>query len=595
VANQSQTKPTPDPKQSTMRAITARIKVLRLLSVAAAALFLLVGTIHANILVTNYHTGYVELWSDDGTLINSHFISVGASTEGLQCVKLSSNQIYVANANNNHIGVYYLSGPHAGQLVPGASFDITGGGQMASLATNISGTVLYAADYTMGKIWAVDVPFTGGGGICPPGGCSVIVPGAHDVIVGPDGYVYATHTAGVVRIAPYVRGGPAWNPPSYLPPFIPTGNYGIHHNSLTHPRGMVFDGSGNLWVTNAPATAADGIFEFTGHQNPNPAKFLNFASDPNSRPFGLDVSPVNPPGPLIDTCKGCIVVAEFDGAPPTTGSISQIDPTTDCNVPEICTFKPVNHPYFTIGPSPKYVKFTENCCDSGYVEICKMSCLTNPVHGYFTFTATNAGVSSGPLSIPVNACSGPIPIPNGIVTIIETQQLGIEVTNITAYNYDYLGNQINALLSFNLPFQTGNVDVVSGDVSTETVAGFTNCASGPGELKICKVAGPGVQVGTLFTFTAQGFGLPMRYQVPAGPAPGGYCVVGASYQVGTPVLVTETGPPGYVVSNITVAPPDRGGHQTSNSVVAIIDSGTTEVTFTNTASGGVGCPTCRVH
>jgi hypothetical protein len=222
-----------------------------------------------------------------------------------------------------------------------------------------------------------------------------------------------------------------------------------------------------------------------------------------------------------------------------------------------------------------------------------MSCLTNPVHGYFDFTATNSGVSIGPLSIPVGACSGPIPIPNGTVTIHEAQQLGIEVTNITAYNYDYHGNQINALLSFNLPFQTGNVDVVSGDVSTETVAGFTNCASGPGELKICKVAGRGVMVGTLFSFTASGDST--VYQVPAGPAPYGYCVVGKSYPVGTPVLVTERPHSGTVVSSITVAPPDRGGTQTPNSVIAIIDSGTTEVTFTNTASGVVGCPTCRVH
>ena len=254
------------------------------------------------------------------------------------------------------------------------------------------------------------------------------------------------------------------------------------------------------------------------------------------------------------------------------------------------------NPYISLGggAEPKYVHFSENCSDTGYVEICKMSCLTDPVTGYFNFTATNSGVSVGPLPIPVGACSGPISIPNGTVTIHETQQLGIEVTNITAYNYDYLGAQINALLSFNLPFQTGNVDVVSGDVSTETVAGFTNCASGPGELKICKVAGPGVQLGTLFSFTASGD--PTVYQVPAGPAPGGYCEVAKSYPVGTPVLVTELAQRGYVVSNITVAPPDRGGMQTSNSVIAIIDSGTTEVTFTNRTSGGLACVgACGVH
>ena len=213
-----------------------------------------------------------------------------------------------------------------------------------------------------------------------------------------------------------------------------------------------------------------------------------------------------------------------------------------------------------------------------------MSCLTNPVTGYFTFTATNSDFNSGPLLIPVNACSGPIQIPNGTVTIHETQQLGKEVTNITAYDYDYLGDQINALLSYNLPFQTGNVNVVSGDVSTETVAGFTNCASGPGELKICKVAGTPDLMGKYFSFTATASGSSTTYSVPAGPAPGGYCVVATSYPVGTPVLVKENAPyfSPFEVSGITVAPADRGGTQTPASVIAIIDNGTTEVTFTNT-------------
>jgi hypothetical protein len=75
------------------------------------------------------------------------------------------------------------------------------------------------------------------------------------------------------------------------------------------------------------------------------------------------------------------------------------------------------------------------------------------------------------------------------------------------------------------------------------------------------------------------------YHVPAGPAPNGYCVVGKSYDVGTQVLVTELPKPGTKVSQITVAPADRGGKQTHRSVKAIIDSGTTEVTFTNTKVG----------
>ncbi|HEY5176043.1 MAG TPA: hypothetical protein VII95_10830 [Terriglobales bacterium] len=222
---------------------------------------------------------------------------------------------------------------------------------------------------------------------------------------------------------------------------------------------------------------------------------------------------------------------------------------------------------------------------NGYVEICKASCPLHPVTGLFTFTAINGGFNSGPLTVPVGACTAPIQVPSGTVTINEAVRLGYEVTNIGAYGYNVFGQRENRLLSSNLPFQTANVRVVAGDVSTETVATFTNCASGPGELKICKVAGSGVTVGTYFTFTVTtGIGFPQTYVVPAGPAPGGYCVVAGSYPVGTRLLVRETVPPGVFVSNIAVAPPDRGGTQTSNSVIVAINSGTTEATFTDTSS-----------
>jgi hypothetical protein len=57
-----------------------------------------------------------------------------------------------------------------------------------------------------------------------------------------------------------------------------------------------------------------------------------------------------------------------------------------------------------------------------------------------------------------------------------------------------------------------------------------------GLLKVCKVAGPGVTVGTPFTFTASDSTgssiLPQIPPVPAGPAPGGTCVLGPSLPVG---------------------------------------------------------------
>jgi hypothetical protein len=101
-----------------------------------------------------------------------------------------------------------------------------------------------------------------------------------------------------------------------------------------------------------------------------------------------------------------------------------------------------------------------------------------------------------------------------------------------------------------------------------------------GILKVCKVAGPGVAVGTPFTFTAGSSTL----TVPAGPAPGGTCVVGPSLPVGSTVTVAETIPTGDTVSSITVAPsgqlvgtPNLAG----GSVNVTIGTGVTEVTFTD--------------
>jgi hypothetical protein len=101
-----------------------------------------------------------------------------------------------------------------------------------------------------------------------------------------------------------------------------------------------------------------------------------------------------------------------------------------------------------------------------------------------------------------------------------------------------------------------------------------------GNLKICKVAGPGVTPGTPFHFTAGGVTL----TVPAGPAPGGSCVVGPSFPVGTTVLVTEAIPAADAVSSITVNPPPQlvgTPNLTTGTVTVKIASGFTEVTYTN--------------
>lgn len=122
--------------------------------------------------------------------------------------------------------------------------------------------------------------------------------------------------------------------------------------------------------------------------------------------------------------------------------------------------------------------------------------------------------------------------------------------------------------------------------SYQNFAGYDDFActiTPPGILKVCKVAGAGIPVGTLSTFTA---GSNNTFTVPAGPPPGGTCVVGPSLPVGTNVTVTETIPPGdSVLINVTST-----GSSTTNpaagSATLTIGSGVNEVTYTNQAPTG---------
>jgi hypothetical protein len=111
--------------------------------------------------------------------------------------------------------------------------------------------------------------------------------------------------------------------------------------------------------------------------------------------------------------------------------------------------------------------------------------------------------------------------------------------------------------------------------------GFTlGYAQFDGLLKVCKVAGLGVAAGSSFSFTA-GSGPP--FTVPAGTAPGGACVIGPSFPVGTSVTLTEKIPVGDAVSSITVAPPSQlvSTNLATGTVNLTIGSGVTEVTYTD--------------
>jgi hypothetical protein len=204
---------------------------------------------------------------------------------------------------------------------------------------------------------------------------------------------------------------------------------------------------------------------------------------------------------------------------------------------------------------------------TGYLEVCKKGA-TSAVTGSFDFV-----VEGTTYTVPVGACSPAIQVTAGNVTIKEVKRTGFALASVTTM-------PSARLVSVNLSTQTAVVKVPAGGVSTETIATFTNKAvTGTGTLKICEAAGSGVAVGTSFTFDVGG----KTVTVPAGPAPGGYCVIVGSYSIGSHVTITQHIPTGDTVASIAVAPSGRLVSKTlaTGSAVVAIGSGVTEVTYTD--------------
>jgi len=126
-------------------------------------------------------------------------------------------------------------------------------------------------------------------------------------------------------------------------------------------------------------------------------------------------------------------------------------------------------------------------------------------------------------------------------------------------------------------------------ILTTTVAAASTVTATPttelGQFKICKVAGTGVTQGKLFTFKVAG----NSFNVPAGPAENGYCVLAGQYPVNTQLTIEEVIPDGYYVSRIEVKPDRTVSKNTSQGMVTVkIGSGVTEAIFTNKV---IGSPT----
>ena len=210
---------------------------------------------------------------------------------------------------------------------------------------------------------------------------------------------------------------------------------------------------------------------------------------------------------------------------------------------------------------------------TGYLEICKTSDPEGPVTGTFTFM-----VAGQTFTVPAGACTAPIQLPAGQVTITEQSRAGIVLTEISTIPSD-------RLVSSDLNTGTAVVNIVPGDVSTETVVFFRNKNLENGHLKICKIAGTGVTLETPFTFVVNGTS---THTVPAG-----YCVFDGLFPVGTQVTVQEQWQVGYQLTDIAADPSGRlvSADLATGQGIVTIGSGVTVIYFTNQATMFTHTPT----
>jgi hypothetical protein len=246
------------------------------------------------------------------------------------------------------------------------------------------------------------------------------------------------------------------------------------------------------------------------------------------------------------------------------------------------------------GPAQQLtLRFTNVPAITGFVEICKQAAANDPdVSGFFTFTIegvysvnTQGNRVLQQFVAPVGQCTGPIAVTmatpttptSGTVRVSELPRAGffLESARTTPGNREVGTEVLGFIVDANgnvVPAVGGGyitVTVPQGSTSAnETLITFVN-RSAPGLVKICKIAGPGVPVNTLFRYQVAGVGpttpgtnpqtavygdVQRIVDVRAGaPETGGTCafvpgfgggVGGAEFQTfvnGTPVRIWELG------------------------------------------------------
>jgi hypothetical protein len=212
------------------------------------------------------------------------------------------------------------------------------------------------------------------------------------------------------------------------------------------------------------------------------------------------------------------------------------------------------------------------------LKLCKVAGDPSVLGQDYTFTANGTSVTIPAGPPPGGTC---VLVP-GIyragttVDIAENVVPGTQVSSITVTPAD------REVPGANDPTdRTDSVVLGSG----ETIVTYTNVPAPPGLLKICKIAGPGVTSGSLWTFTIAG--LPGSVTVPAGscalvagPEPGG------GFPFNSTQTITETPTAGFSVTNIAADPSNRldSSDLATGTATVTIGGGVTEALYTDAAT-----------
>jgi Putative Ig domain len=323
----------------------------------------------------------------------------------------------------------------------------------------------------------------------------------------------------------------------------------------------------------APGTSVTGVFQFT-------VSGSVFSGVSNA----LSVAAGTCSGPVL-VQAGAVTVTEL----PTAG-FQLVDVQTDPLDRLVNTNIPGSSAVVTVlagdVSTETVVSFT-NSPATAQLKICKIGGTGVIAGQYFNISANGVTypVPAGPAS------------QGGSCILAGTFPVGMPVTVTETLSpsgaYQLLNITVNPPEPNSPPpnLANGSVTVTAGPGFTEVT--FTNIAPTPvntGQLKICKIAGASSLAGTMFEFNVAVAGNSQTYPpvfVPAGPGPGGYCVVDSStFPISTPVTVTEAPQTGTTVSSIAVNPTTAGGPcapASANCELVTISSGFTEVDFTNIA------------